>query len=87
MKAVSHFGIITFNTDSIIMEFANNGDLLQKINENKRRGTSFKEVNIWKIFIQVVNGLRALHELNILHRDLKVFILTYRVQTFSYSKI
>ena len=26
---------------------------------------------IWKVFIQVVNGLKSMHDLNIMHRDLK----------------
>ena len=30
-----------------------------------------KEKHIWKIVIQVVRGLKALHELSILHRDMK----------------
>ena len=30
-----------------------------------------KEDDIWRIFIQVVKGLRALHDINIFHRDLK----------------
>jgi len=30
-----------------------------------------KEEEIWKMFIQVVKGLRTLHELKIFHRDLK----------------
>jgi len=30
-----------------------------------------KEEFIWRVFIQVVQGLKAMHDLNIMHRDLK----------------
>ena len=30
-----------------------------------------KEDFIWRVFIQVVKGLKSMHELNIMHRDLK----------------
>ena len=30
-----------------------------------------KEDFIWKVFIQVVKGLKAMHDLNVMHRDLK----------------
>ena len=26
---------------------------------------------IWRVFIQVVQGLKSMHDLNIMHRDLK----------------
>ena len=55
----------------IVMEFADNGDLYQKITEHKKRSIFFEESTIWRIFIQLVKGLKALHDLNILHRDLK----------------
>ena len=38
---------------SIIMEYANNGDLFQKIVEHQKKGTLFNENEIWSIFIQV----------------------------------
>ena len=53
------------------MEYADNGDLHQKILEHKKSMKYFDEIEIWKIFIQIVKGLKALHDLQILHRDLK----------------
>lgn len=53
------------------MEFADDGDLFQKICEHLKNNTTFSEDEVWSIFIQVVRGLRSLHELQIMHRDLK----------------
>lgn len=54
------------------MEFAPNGDLSAKIAAQKQLSQGFNENYIWKIFIQTVKGLKQLHELKILHRDIKV---------------
>ena len=59
------------NTLCMIMEYADGGDLYQKIKENRKSQILFEESDVWRIFIQLVKGLKALHELNILHRDLK----------------
>ena len=59
------------NTLCMVMEYADGGDLYQKIKENRKEQILLEESDIWRIFIQLVKGLKALHELNILHRDLK----------------
>ena len=53
------------------MEFANDGDLLGKVQEFRKRGLHIAENEIWRIFIQLAQGLQCLHAMNIMHRDLK----------------
>ena len=55
----------------IVMEYADKGDLFQLITERKKTKNYFTEQEVWKIFIQLLNGLKALHDFKILHRDLK----------------
>ena len=37
----------------LVMEFADKGDLFQKITEFKKIGCLFEEIDIWRIFIQI----------------------------------
>ena len=59
------------STLCIVMEYADEGDLFQKITFYKKLKTNFDEADIWRIFIQITKGLNDLHSYNILHRDLK----------------
>ena len=59
------------STLCIVMEYADEGDLYQKITLYKKRNIHFELIDIWRIFIQITKGLHDLHEYNILHRDLK----------------
>jgi NIMA (never in mitosis gene a)-related kinase len=55
----------------IVMEFLGGGDLNDKVQKTKQARSSMPESKIWSYFIQLLKGLKVLHELKIIHRDIK----------------
>lgn len=55
----------------IVMEYANGGDLYNKINQKKKTGKLWTEDQVLDIFVQICLGVSHVHKHKILHRDLK----------------
>ena len=53
------------------MEYADNGDLQGRMEELRKARKMMPEEEIWSIAIKLMNGLYALHKMNIVHRDIK----------------
>ena len=58
-------------TLNMIMEYADDGDISHKIQDNLKRRLRFEESTIWEWIIQLLKGLKYLHDNKIMHRDLK----------------
>ena len=80
LASLSHPNIIGYkeaffdehsNTLNIVMEYAEEGDLEQKIKYNLKKRLNFDESTIWGWIIQILKGIKYLHDNKIMHRDLK----------------
>lgn len=80
LASISHPNIIAYkdsfideasNTLCIVMELAEGGDLMKKLQDHKKQKSSYPEPQIWFALLQIANGLKCLHDANIIHRDLK----------------
>ena len=59
------------NSLNIVMEYCNGGDLSKFLDENKKTKILLKENLVWNLFLKITIGLASIHNLKILHRDLK----------------
>lgn len=101
LASIEHPNIVDFKetfinekdkTLNIIMEYASDKDLLSKIKYYKIMSKHISEDVIWEYFIQMIFGLKILHEKKIIHRDLKsanVFVSgnVIKIGDFNISKI
>lgn len=55
----------------LVMEYADAGDLQQRIEALKRTGGLIAEKEIWHVAIKALRALASLHKLKIVHRDIK----------------
>lgn len=74
------------------MEFADGGDLEKVIEKKKKTLSWIPESEVWKMAKEVLTGLSILHDMNIIHRDLKcanIFISegVYMLGDLNVSKI
>ena len=81
LRKLNHPNIIKFHevfvvkepsqTLNIIAEYADGGDLSEKIKNQKKKKGYFKESQILDWFIQICLALHHMHKKHILHRDIK----------------
>jgi NIMA (never in mitosis gene a)-related kinase len=80
LASISHPNIIGYKeaffeedtkTLNIVMEYADDGDIESKIQTHIKNKTNFSENDVWSYLIQMIEGLKALHDVKTMHRDLK----------------
>jgi len=55
----------------IVTDYASYGDLHRQMKKHASRSTQFSERAVWSFFLQLVMGIKYLHDHGVLHRDLK----------------
>ena len=100
LKQIKHENIVTFysyfledGTVSLLMELCTNGDLRIAITNQKKKGRPFSEEQLLSWFLDLFHGIKYLHDLHIIHRDIKPgnILLTQcgsiKISDFGLSKI
>lgn len=55
----------------LVMELCTGGDILQRIESYKKNRGNFPEQQLWRYLVQLMQGLKQLHDNDIVHRDIK----------------
>ena len=78
LKAMRHPYIVTYRESfmdkkclCIVMDYADGGDMYNKIAKQKQAGGGFRENMILDWFVQICLAIKHMHDRKILHRDLK----------------
>jgi NIMA (never in mitosis gene a)-related kinase len=80
LASINHPNVISYKeafydnntyTLCIVMEFAECGDLDRKITNHIKNKSHMAETEIFSYLVQIIQGLKALHDKKILHRDIK----------------
>ncbi|CAD8168984.1 unnamed protein product [Paramecium pentaurelia] len=92
LASIHHSNIISYkeaffdpvsNSLCIIMELATDGDLQQKIQKCIKTNSFFQESEILSYAFQILNALKILHEMKVMHRDIKsanIFLINNEVK-------
>ena len=102
LKTLDHPNIISFKCAfesniktpllNIINEYADNGDLEEKIKKNRKEKKYFEEKELLDWLSQICLGLKYMHEKGVIHRDIKpsnIFLMknnTIKIGDFGVSK-
>ena len=80
LASIKHKNVISFKEAFIdekqeflwlIIEYADGSDLYHKIKEKQKNDELFEEEEVWKVLVHTLRGLQQLHNLKIMHRDIK----------------
>lgn len=82
IKCHGHFFDESHNSVYIVLDYCEGGDLSRLIDERRKESQYFEESEIWNYFLQICKGVQHLHQMGIVHRDLKTMnILLSRDRT------